>query len=214
MEFLEKDLEDVIYEAYTSGKQNFLQERGLSCFSHDYIIRQLNLGDYGIADLIAIDFIPYLEEKGKSFFIVTIYELKKDAINMATFSQIIKYGKAITSFLRSQGMYEGWILKYVIVGRSISQNSDNLCFMSDIFRTIKTYTYDYSFDGIRFKPTKDYVCGTGNTGTFLKLKKKEFFKLFLLKKRGMEEYEKEQEEIESDKSIQEYFETKSLSTDS
>lgn len=58
MEFLEKkDLEDIIWEAYQSeyGKYE-LFNKGLSISGKMY--RQVNLGDYGILDLMTVSINP------------------------------------------------------------------------------------------------------------------------------------------------------------
>jgi hypothetical protein len=179
MDFLEKDLEDIIYEAYETKNQNFLVERGLDVFNHDYIIRQLNLGDYGVADLVGINLYPsfYRSSNTEDFFVVTIYELKKDTISMSTFSQAIKYSKAITDYLSSQKITRYYI-EYVLVGKSISLSDDNLCFLRDVTNNVHTYTYSYSFDGIKFKKTNSYVKGTGLYGVSMPKLKPMLFRWF------------------------------------
>lgn len=69
MEFLEKDLEDIIWEAYQSeyGKYE-LFNKGLAISGKMY--RQVNLGDYGILDLMTVSINP-------KDVIISIYELKK-----------------------------------------------------------------------------------------------------------------------------------------
>ena len=52
MKFLEKDLEEIIFE--TSNKE--LNERGLFVYGKKY--RQLRIGNYGVADLVVVDRTP------------------------------------------------------------------------------------------------------------------------------------------------------------
>lgn len=200
MDFLEKDLEDILFKAYQSGDQKEIQKRGLHSFGHDFLIRQLNLGSYGVADLVGINFCPAKYRLDESFSAITIYELKKDAINLTTFNQIVKYGKAIVDYLESQDIY-GCHVNYVIIGRKINPNIDNLCFLNDAFKNIKTYTYDYDFEGVKFIYNGG-ISKNGSVGTTLKKYKRILLKMYAIKKREQEEdiriVEKEFSAIKSD----------------
>ena len=62
MKFLEKDLEQIIFE---SGRDS-LRERGLSISGK--LLRQLRIGNYGIADLV--EFVrPQYELPDRQFFV-------------------------------------------------------------------------------------------------------------------------------------------------
>jgi hypothetical protein len=79
MKFLEKDLEDIIWEASNER----LQENGLDISGKKY--RQLRIGNYGIADIVSVT-KPYYHEYFKKHQkgIITIYELKKELIKYAS----------------------------------------------------------------------------------------------------------------------------------
>jgi hypothetical protein len=157
MNFLEKDLEQIIYEA----PKEQLRERGLPIVGTT--LRQVRIGNYGVADLITIqkpDFIPY--ESGFHFHdshcLVTIYELKQDKIGISTFLQAIRYAKGISSwYYQSKFCLTDIHLKFkiVLIGKSIDVNSD-FVYLTDLLEDrdgnnlLEYYTYEYKFDGMYF----------------------------------------------------------------
>ena len=82
MKFLEKNLEDIIFE--TDNEK--LQERGLDIRGKKF--RQLRLSHYGIADIVTVSRI------GQSLQI-DIFELKKDVITVDTLLQALRYIEGI-----------------------------------------------------------------------------------------------------------------------
>ena len=94
MNFLEKDLEQIIYEA----DKELLAEKGLRV--NGKLLRQVRIGNYGIADLVSIrrpyqdTFFGY-QEKG----LITIYELKKENISVSAFLQAIGYARGIMRWM-------------------------------------------------------------------------------------------------------------------
>src|SRR5689334_20163596 len=102
MRFLEKNLEDIIYEADLDS----LHSRGLTI--HGKRLRQVKIGNYGIADLITIerDVFNYayaVQDTIKPFITVTVFELKKEIVNIHTFLQAVKYLKGIKRYLAHRG---------------------------------------------------------------------------------------------------------------
>jgi len=90
MKFLEKDLEQIIYEADNDS----LNEKGLLVTGKCY--RQLRIGNYGVADLVYVDMPKYCKSarmhmNGK----ITIVELKKDKVSVSSFFQALNYVKGI-----------------------------------------------------------------------------------------------------------------------
>jgi len=149
MEFLEKNLEDIIYETDNS----LLRSRGL--FINGKKKRQVILGNYGIADMITYQRIwRHLE--------IQIFEFKKDAVDFNTFSQSLKYYTAIQSFLNkrnSKRELEYAFLDYTIsinlVGKYIDM-SNNFIYLPNFVNHLRIYTYDYGFDGIKFETHNSY----------------------------------------------------------
>lgn len=155
MDFLEKDLEDIIFDAPNEE----LRERGF-CIEGEKI-RQLRIGNYGVSDIITMErprympiypedkFAKYAGHQGK--IIITIYELKKDAIDMDTFLQVIRYYKGVKSWLRRKtDRLHKYDINIVLVGRSMSDRS-GFKYIPEISDIITFYTYSYSIEGLVFK---------------------------------------------------------------
>lgn len=170
MNFLEKDLEQVIYEAPDSFiKANF----GVKGKRY----RQQKIGMYGRSDLILIDrkhsmTFDYDNKKIDIYecgLEITIFELKRDQLNADTMLQAIRYAKGIKMFLEERDFYN-YYFKIILCGRSIDSYS-NFIYMADLFnnqeegciidfntqiKSIDIYTYNYEFDGLKIKPEYGY----------------------------------------------------------
>lgn len=143
MTFLEKDLEDIVF----STKNDFLMSRGL--YISGKKARQLKIGNYGISDIVTVSRNHLYDRLS-----ITVFELKKDTIGVSTFMQAIRYAKGIDSWLRKNKQIE-FDLSITLIGRTIDMNSD-LIYLADVFENVELYTYEYEFDGIRFKQYKRY----------------------------------------------------------
>lgn len=164
MKFLEKNLEDIIFEADNVD----LNKRGLPIFGDKR--RQIRIGNYGICDLITVKRLhdyrlsdayggihPYLN--------ITVYELKKDFVTINTFLQGIRYIKGIERYLDYRNSYIDVRFNLVLIGSSID-NSNDLIYLPDLLIHdieepnysigLGLYTYEYDFDGISFKSHKGY----------------------------------------------------------
>lgn len=146
MKFLEKDLEDIIYET----NNNILQDRGLDIYGKLY--RQKVIGNYGIADLIS--FYRYYDPYRNTHEIeITVFELKKEIINFATFLQALTYVKGIKRFLGDRNIKYDITYRVICIGK-VLDTSNSYLYLPDIingeFFQIHNYTYDYEFDGIKF----------------------------------------------------------------
>lgn len=161
MNFLEKDLEQIIFEQHES-KSGFLADRGLNFSGKCY--RQKRIGNYGIADLIFIEKPSYTKcyldhIKG----VINIVELKKDKISVSSFFQALGYVKGVHSFLKKKGLEDYFDFKITLIGSEIDLNS-TLCYLPDFLGFdsnpligeysrlgLELYTYTYKIDGINFK---------------------------------------------------------------
>lgn len=147
MKFLEKDLEQIVFEAEPS----MIHERGLSCYSRFHKkFRQLNLGKYGIADIVTLRFC-------KDHTIdVTVYELKQEAVNAGTLLQAKGYCKGIDQLFRSLGIFDHYLVfSIVLVGSKIDTNS-NFCYIPEYLGQVSLYTYSYELDGLYFQEKSGY----------------------------------------------------------
>ena len=87
MKFLEKDLEQIIYES----SNKLLREKGLNIRGKKY--RQLRIGNYGIADIISV-------RRYEDCLYINIYELKKSKNTAYLFHQLLKNIICMTQLLR------------------------------------------------------------------------------------------------------------------
>ena len=164
MNFLEKDLEQIIYEA----DKELLAEKGLRI--NGKLLRQVKIGNYGIADLVSIqrpfrDTIFEYQEKG----LITIYELKKDNISVSAFLQGIGYAKGIMRWMEQHPKklkclnIENYDINIVLIGKNIDKSSEFI-FLNDLldsthigfviqkpFLSVEMFTYEYDINGIYFK---------------------------------------------------------------
>lgn len=164
MEFLEKDLEQIIYE---SGSEQLL-EKGLYVYGKRK--RQLKIGNYGVADMVTIVRPNYnftFKEAYKG--IITVYEFKKDKVSVSTFLQAIRYLKGIQRYLESRGKMELYNYQIVLVGREMDLSS-SFSYLTDMISSnlyevgindenkfsLDVYTYKYKIDGLEFEREADY----------------------------------------------------------
>lgn len=166
MKFLERDLEDIIFEM---GREK-LQEKGI--WSCGKMYRQLRIGEYGISDLVLIERPRYDAFFGNMLKgTITVMELKKDKLNVDSFMQAVRYVKGIKDYLYcrygDQAEYD-FNYRIVLIGRSICVNSA-IMFLPDIFNfdvgeknslsesgvSVDIYTYNYTSEGIFFKEEGD-----------------------------------------------------------
>jgi hypothetical protein len=164
MKFLEKDLEQIIFE---SGRDS-LREKGLPIYGK--LFRQLKIGNYGIADLVSFTRPRYQGSK-RDYFVpgeISIYELKKDQIGISAFLQALTYAKGIQRYLEVKGYEDKYILNIVIIGKELDK-SGSFCFIPDMLAMknqnfcsieqgmISFYTYDYKIDGLVFTEELGYT---------------------------------------------------------
>lgn len=145
MNFLERDLEDIIFNT----DQYHLRERGLHCLLYDSIYRQVNLGNYGILDILTI-------RKDNNNFYVTVYEMKQKQINTNSFLQAVRYVRGLQRMWDIYNLNNHELhLRIVLIGGSIDDKSD-FCYISSVLRSVRFFTYKYDYDGISFESSNSY----------------------------------------------------------
>lgn len=151
MDFLEKDLEEIIFNA--TDKE--LWSRNLFVYGKKY--RQLSIGTYGVADLVFVSRTPYE-------LIINIVELKKDKIGISAFLQALGYAKGIKRYLDFRNFSFDYIIKITLIGRSLDKNS-TFSFLPDMLnhfnndvdeQFLENYTYEYGLSGIMFYKHENY----------------------------------------------------------
>jgi hypothetical protein len=155
MTFLEKDLEQIIYE---SGR-DLLEEKGLSIEGKLY--RQLRIGNYGIADLVSVIRPVYDWDINckRTIFIpgeITIYELKKEKIGISAFLQSLSYMRGIESYLNKRCKKHLFNISICLIGKEIDE-SGSFCYLSGLEEfPINFMTYSYNINGIIFKRVDNF----------------------------------------------------------
>lgn len=167
MNFLEKDLEEIIY---TSGR-DALEKRGLTI--NGKLLRQVKIGNYGIADLVEFT-RPSYDGPNREWFIpgrITIYELKKEQIGIAAFLQSLSYAQGILEYLRYKKKNKQYIIDIVLIGKEVDDKG-SFCFIENILLVqndyydkktnfeekgiISFYKYKYGMDGLYFENMSGY----------------------------------------------------------
>jgi len=145
MEFLEKDLEEIIFNA----TKDQLFDADMPLLGKRF--RQVRLGCYGVCDILHV----YRDDENVLTF--EVLELKKEKIGISAFLQAVKYIKGIQQYLKKvkNRRPENYNYEITLVGRSVD-TSGSFIFLPDIvsncipqFR-INLFTYKYGFDGIYF----------------------------------------------------------------
>lgn len=155
MNFLEKDLEQIIFEA----DREELAKRGLKIKGK--LLRQLKIGNYGIADLVSVH-RDAVNENGKITpkVIITVYESKKEKINISAFLQAVSYAKGIKRYMIKHRSCDCRAeIRIVLIGKRMDNNS-SFSYIKDILpsnsRFLRNYTYSYGVRGINFNEESDY----------------------------------------------------------
>jgi hypothetical protein len=158
MDFLEKDLEQIVYKA--SNEQ--LDKCGLRVRGKRF--RQKIIGNYGVCDMITVQVIKTDAEY--YYYNVTIYELKKENVELSTFTQTIKYARGIISYLEKR-THRPIAINIVLIGRKVNLRSDvvylprlfsQYAYPSTGINSLQIYTYDYKIDGLSFiELSQDYL---------------------------------------------------------
>lgn len=159
MEFLEKDLEQIIWEA----DNDLLIGKGLSIYGVKK--RQLRIGNYGVADIVTFSKnYDYINGKIYPFLDITVYELKKEKVGIGAFLQAIRYCKGIQTFLQDKRKnYINFKLHIVLASKEVDTNSDFI-YITDLFNSneyffinsVNFYSFKYTINGIEFQNVSNY----------------------------------------------------------
>jgi len=149
MDFLEKNLEQIIYEnAITNEGRKKLWERGLPMSGK--VFRQVPLGSYGRLDLLTVS-VEKSASVWKPWVHITIYELKQGCIGPDALMQAGRYAKAIERYLthkRYNLLDRQIVYSLRLIGSHIEMS--DFCLLCDSLVNVELYTYTYDIDGISF----------------------------------------------------------------
>lgn len=144
MDFLEKDLETIIYDCLTDKElYTKIFDNGLEVGFVNGVLRQLYLGNYGRLDLLTYSFRQRY---------VTLYELKNKEINLNSLLQAATYLKAVKRYIKlrfGQKFLDSVRFEIILIGKNYC--TKNWVYLFDgILTDVRIFTYNYSIDGIRF----------------------------------------------------------------
>jgi len=142
MDFLEKDLEDIIFNTPIEK----LGERGLYLATPSIRKRQVYLGNYGICDIIFV-------QRREDHLFIQLFELKKGLLNFDAFKQALGYARGIQVYLKSRKIKSH--VQINLIGKELCKN-DALTYLPNVVQNVMIYTYNYGFDGIFFNNEYDY----------------------------------------------------------
>lgn len=162
MDFLERDLEDVICDALnTKEGQESLYDKGFHySFTRGHLKykRQLNLGVYGICDLVisSRDDTEISEDWGmlQSRLTIEVVELKKGVLNERSLTQVMRYVKGVERYMQRHHPKSWYVIIPTLVGRSIDLG--DWVYMIDRIEGLRVFTYKYGIDGITFEEHSGY----------------------------------------------------------
>ena len=170
MKFLEKDLEQIIFET----NKHFLAERGLYLQGKQF--RQLRIGHYGIADLVYIQRpFKHPDFKERMNGLITVLELKQDKISVSAFLQALRYAKGISRYLEKRNACLNYDFRIVVCASELDTKSD-IVYLPDFFKNpcverfendvpityVEFFTYDMKIDGLHFKEEYGYKLSQEN----------------------------------------------------
>lgn len=162
MEFSEKKIEDLIYNAIKSGNIEQLGSRGMyGVGRYKFFCRQLFLGEYGRLDLVGLNYRHghgYFEPENKVLE-VGLFEIKKGEIDYKAFIQAVRYCKAIHHYCDPFSITTNF--KIYLIGTSVSK--DDFCYISDILDGVEIYSVVLDLEkGIRFNREMGYTLSNPN----------------------------------------------------
>lgn len=141
----EKDLEDLLmeHEGFTAAS--------FGCENH-VLRRQVNLGAYGIADIVALS--SGWEEAGYSFCSIHIIELKNEPLTHAHISQVARYREFFNQF---DPRFSDMQIHGHLVGPKTFPKGDDLCFLAQSIDWLTVYEFEFDpMTGLEFKPVRGW----------------------------------------------------------
>lgn len=143
MSFLEKDLEDIVFEAMNTieGKEK-LRSRGLIVNGKPF--RQVEIGNYGRIDILTVS---YYSNFG---FVFSVYELKKDKIDRDALMQGCRYIEGIKQLFPDVLEHRKVSYNLILIGRDIDKKGSFVYLYNMMPRNVKIYNYSYDIDGLKF----------------------------------------------------------------
>jgi hypothetical protein len=153
MNVLEKEIEEMIWQGLNEDRK-LLIRKGLVVWEDASYYRQLDLGSYGISDIIGFHIEPKIN--GYRTIRAHVIEIKKEEINNATFFQGLRYAKAITRIIEGKFNNTTCVCGITLIGKTVDSASDFI-YLPDIMSNVALYTYKLDFKyGLYFSREEEY----------------------------------------------------------
>jgi hypothetical protein len=137
----------MIWQGITSDRL-LLQKKGLHIPDSAHYFKQPNLGSYGVADIAG--FWIGRRIGGYRDIFIHVLEIKKDEINVGTFTQALRYCNAVRRMIEQHLPYCRVDYRIDLIGKTIDLKSD-FAYISDIVTNVNLFTYKLDFsNGITF----------------------------------------------------------------
>lgn len=153
MTLSEKEIEDLLFHDLTEYAGMGIHERGFKHKMHPFDqfkwARQVNLGAYGILDLVG-----WGKVDGK--IIINLMELKAVPLRAADFDQILRYKTAIDGMLSEKLSHSNYQINGFLVGPEIQEGH----YIHNWVNNFSVVTYKYSIHGITFETHRGNWCRT------------------------------------------------------
>lgn len=168
MKFLEKDLEDLIYD-----NQTIIETKGLKVnwwySANRKMLRQVRIGGYGVADLINIEYYRIANDPTKKGYanrmiLVTVIECKLNKIDLNAYAQAKRYVTGIREAMKKHDLRKTEIrYRIMLIGSQICTDGD-FVFVHNNDKDCEAYTYSYGIHGLKFKEvSKSWIKGERDT---------------------------------------------------
>lgn len=152
---VERELEDYLYASLKNHKLNMYYDKlGVLLGEYSYVLRQPNLGMYGIPDLITFSYDCYKTSREESymrrFVTISIIELKQHNVDASCFLQVIKYASALRKCIRSYSKNTHnttFIINAILIGAEITIKNKELFYIPNLIDDVHLFNYDQKKDG-------------------------------------------------------------------
>lgn len=150
MDFLEKDLGDIIWQnlKHKSGT-TMLNKRGLRVFHPPAAInyRELNLFEYGFADIVQSVHSDRIGEAQ-----INLFELKRGKAGAAEICQLLRYKTGLKRLISLINPELNCYIESTLVCRSFETNKDDVYLLNELQGNVSVVQYEYKIDGLFFTP--------------------------------------------------------------
>lgn len=155
----EKTLEDMLFDSLEtySGIER-LNKRGLDFQFHPHtlLFRQFNTKDYGIMDILRVEFY-------RGLVFVEVIELKVVPFELNHLTQLGRYLSFVRRLIKDNKLESKTYVKGTLIVSSFDSSNDYTWIDSIIGTNIRVFSTEYNLDGVKFE--KQMPNGWYKTGT-------------------------------------------------